>query len=206
MDVDDILGDVGAVVGDAFEVFGDHDVAEVGGGLLAVGFHQADHVLDDLVIKGIDDVVAFEDISGEGFVAEVEGLDGVAKNGEDGVGHQLQIAGGHVVGDVGEKKNALGDVDGAVGDALEVGVDLYDGGDGTQIDGCGLLKGEEIDGAFFHADFFIVDALIEVDGFLGKLGIGGEDGLAGLLDYLEDKSGHAGDLRPEALKKIIEVM
>jgi hypothetical protein len=206
VDVDNILGNVGAVIGDALQILGDHDVAQIRGGFLAIGFHQANHVLHDLVIESIDYVVALEDVAGEGLVAEVESFDCVAKGGEDGVGHEPEITGGLVVGNLGERENALGDVDGAIGDALEIGVDLDNGSNGSQIDGRGLLKRQEIDSAFFNANLLIVDALIEADGFLGELGIGGEYSLAGLLDHLKDQSGHAGNLRPEAFEKIVEVM
>ena len=206
VNVDDVFGDVSAVVGDALEVLGDHDVAKLGVGLLAVGFHEADHVLDDLVIESVHDVVALDDVAGEVLVAQIERLDGVAEGGHDGVGHELQVAGGLVIGQLGKGQDALGDVDGAIGDAFEVGVDFDDGGDDAQIAGGGLLKGQEVDRALLDADFLVVDALIEGDGFLSELGIGGEDGIASLLDNLKDQSRHARHLRSQVFKKIGQMM
>ncbi len=89
VDVNDVFRDVGGVVGDALQVFGDHDVAEFRVGLLAVGFHQADHVLHDLVIESIDDIVALEDVTGEILIAKISCLDRVAKRRQHGVGHEL---------------------------------------------------------------------------------------------------------------------
>ncbi len=64
-------------------------------------------------------------------------------------------------------RHADGDVDGLVADALEVGVDADDREDEAQVDGHGLLHGEQVEG-------HLVDLALEaVDG-----GLGAEDELA----------------------------
>jgi hypothetical protein len=206
VDVDDVFGDVGAVVCDSFEIFGDHDVAELCVGFLAVGFHQADHVLNDLVIECVDDVVALEDVAGESFIAEIKGLNRVAKRCENRVGHQLEICRGLVIGKLREGHYALGDVDGAIGDSFEIRIYFDDRGNGAKIDGCRLLKRQKIDSTFFDADFLLIYSLIERDRFLREFAVDGEDGFASLLNKLDDKRRHPCHLRAQAFEKIVEMM
>ena len=61
----------------------------------------------------------------------------------------------------------VGDVGGLVADALEVTVDLDDGEDEAQVDGHGLLFGEQVVGHLVH------------------VALGGVDGLFDLLDVLD---------------------
>src|SRR6202042_896404 len=76
-DVDDVFGDVGGVVADAFEIFGDEDELEGGEDDAAVAHHVGEEFAEDLVAVVIDLIV-----HGENFLCE---LDVAANDGVEGV-------------------------------------------------------------------------------------------------------------------------
>ena len=100
---------------------------------------------------------------------------------------------------------AAGYVGGLVSDALEVAVDLDDGEDEAEIDGHGLLLGEEVVG-------HLVDvALGGVDGFLDLADVGGEAEIAvqvgfdGELQRLLGECGHGEQAVFEGDKLLLEI-
>ena len=56
-DVDDVLGDVGGVVADAFEIFGDEDELEGGKDYAGIAHHVGEQLAEDLVAEVVDLVV-----------------------------------------------------------------------------------------------------------------------------------------------------
>ncbi len=149
-----------------------------------------------------DGVVAAADGFGEGGVLAFEAAEGVVHLFEDEVGHDAEVASA-VVGEVaaggGEGGDLLGDVDGAVGDAFEVAVDLDDGEDGAEVAGGGLVEGEEINGLFFDFDFLGVDGGFFGEDDVGGGGAAGEEGGGGVL---EGGLGHASHAEAAAVQAI----
>ena len=56
-DVDDVFGDVGGVIADAFEVFGDEDEFEGGEDDAGIAHHVGKELAEDLVAVVVDLVV-----------------------------------------------------------------------------------------------------------------------------------------------------
>ena len=95
--------------------------------------------------------------------------------------------------DVGEGSHladADGDVDGLVADALEVGVDADDGEDEAQVDGHGLLHGEEVEGHLVDLALEAVDGGLGAEDEFADAEVAGAVGLDGALDGLLGHAGH----------------
>src|SRR5579872_6192670 len=61
---DDFFGDVFAVVGDALEAFGNHHQAQAAGDVGGVFHHEARQLAVELLVQGIDFLVAWNDSAG----------------------------------------------------------------------------------------------------------------------------------------------
>src|SRR5260370_23895992 len=118
--VNDVLGYVGSVVRDAFEV-------ARGKNELHARSHESgllSHVLKQLFEKAlsilIDDIIAFENLGGHFYVTENECAKALADHGANGRGHGGQLFGNLSALHLAEGNDALGDVHREVADALEV--------------------------------------------------------------------------------------
>ena len=185
---DDVFGDVGGVVADALEVAGDDEGVEGLRGELGFLLDERAEGVEGCVVHLIDLVIEQEDRVRELGVGFDEGVEGFA-NHSGGKRRELGDIDGQVdVGKGPHLADADGDVDGLIANALEVGVDADDGEDEAEVNGHGLLHGEEIEG-------HLVDLALEaVDGGLGaedELADGEVAGAIGLDRTLDGLLGHA---------------
>ena len=68
-EVDYVFGDVGGVVADAFEIFGDEDEFEGGEDLGAVFHHVGEEFAEELVAQSVYLIIAAEDALREVLIA-----------------------------------------------------------------------------------------------------------------------------------------
>ena len=202
---DHVFGDVGGVVGGALEVAGDDDGAE---GLAAedgVLLHDGDEFGLDGAVEVVDLVVEFEDRLGQLGVGFEQRLDGAAHHDADLFAH---------VGDVDRKRDgrevaqafgALGDVVCLVADALEVAVDFDDGEDEAEVDGHGLLLGEEVVGHLVDVALGGVDGGLDLPYVGAEAHVAGEVGFEGELERLLGEGGHGEELVLEGDELLLEV-
>ena len=94
--------------------------------------------------------------------------------------------GGRVV----ENLDALRDVGGLVADALEVAIDLDDGEDEAEIDGHGLLFGEQIVGHLVDVALGGVDGCFDLLDVVAEAHVAGEVGIDGEAERLLRECGH----------------
>jgi hypothetical protein len=85
----------------------------------------------------------------------------------------------------------LGDVDGAVGDAFQVVVDLENGAKKPDVATDRLIECHKPDSFRLDLDLFIVDISVALDCPAGETFIGVECGFACLLEDVLDEAGHA---------------
>ena len=189
-DVDDVLGDVGGVVADAFEVFGDQNQLECREDHGGIFHHVGKQLAEHLIAQAVHFVVAAHDGIGQLDVALHEGVEAVADHAFGEVAHARQIHVGLHLGMPEDAHGGLGDVDGLVADAFEVAIDARDADEEPQIRGHGLLEGQQARDAVVHFDLQFVDGV-----FLGEHGfrqrlIGLEHGVDGLMDGALREAAH----------------
>src|SRR5689334_6439658 len=80
-EIDDVFGDVGGVVADAFEIFGNHDEFEGGEDNRGIFHHVGEQFTEELIAKAIDLVVTLEDGLREFLVAADKGVEAIADHG-----------------------------------------------------------------------------------------------------------------------------
>jgi len=73
-DVDDVFGDIGGVVADALEVFGDEDELESGEDNAGIAHHVGEQLAENLVAVVIDLVIGGEDFLRQFDVAADDGV------------------------------------------------------------------------------------------------------------------------------------
>ena len=90
-DVDDVFGDVGGVVADAFEIFGDENQLERRKDDGGIFHHVGEQLAEHLIAEQIHLVVASEDAAGEFHVAANQGIQAVADHAFGDFAHARQI-------------------------------------------------------------------------------------------------------------------
>src|ERR1700730_13265040 len=147
----DVLRDVGGMVGDALEVSrGENELHARTDQCCLLG-HGGEQILEDAIAVLVHHVVAFEDLRGHFDIAKDERAEALADHRANG-------------------DRTLREVDSEVADALEV-VGYFQGGD----DEAHLVvrKGaaaEQAYGVLIDHDFHFVDARLEKEYFTGKSG------------------------------------
>jgi hypothetical protein len=84
----------------------------------------------------------------------------------------------------------LRDVDGLVTDALEIVVDAGNGKYEAEVDGHQLMERQELHNAVVDFELQLVDGVFFFENALGKLFIGFEDGMHGLMDGAFGETAH----------------
>ena len=181
-DVDDVFGDVGGVVADAFEIFGDEDEFEGGEDDAGIAHHVGEKFAEDLIAVVIDLIVHGENFLCELDVAANDGVEGVTDHFFGDFGHAREIDVGFYAWMAQDADAGLGDVDGLIADALEVVVDAGDGEDEAEVGGHQLMQREELEDAVVDFELELVDLAFFVEDALGELFVGVENAVNGLVD------------------------
>jgi len=187
-EVDDILGDIGGMIGDSFDVSGGREQLDGGFDQGRIGSHEIDEVVDDFAVEFIDVVIAGADFAGKVAVQFDEGVDAVVEHFEGDGGHFAKFFGDDDFGIGGETVGAFGDIDGEIGDAFEFGGDFQDGGDASEIDGNRLVESEDFEAILLDLDIPAVDFVVEFIEIDGEFPVG----LAEFADGVGDEFFHAG--------------
>src|SRR6266851_5519968 len=151
-EIDDVLGDVGGVVADALEVFGDEDEFERGKDDAGITHHVGEQFTENLVAIVVHPIVGGEDSLGEFDVAADDGVEGVANHFLDEIAHAREIDVGLYARVAKDAQGALGNVDGLIADAFEIVVDARDGQHEAEIDGHEPVQGEKLNDAVVDFD------------------------------------------------------
>src|SRR5258708_37603358 len=94
-EVDDVFGDVGGVVADALEIFGDEDQFEGGKDHAGIAHHVGKQFTENLIAVAVHLIVGGEDTLCELDVAAHDGVEGVANHLIGKFAHAMDIAHGH---------------------------------------------------------------------------------------------------------------
>jgi hypothetical protein len=189
-DVDDVFGDIGGMVADALEVFGDEDELESGKDDAGIAHHVGEQLAEDLIAVVIDLIVHGEDFLGELDVAADDGVQRIADHFFGNFAHARQVDVGLHARMTQDANRSLGDVDGLVANALEVVVNARNGQNQAKVGGHQLVKREKLDNAVVDLDLQLIDGVFFVEDALGELLVGVQNGVHSLVDGAFGEAAH----------------
>jgi hypothetical protein len=201
---DDIFGDVGSVVSDALQIAGDEQgVKRLAHDVWAL-VHRLDQLYKSIIAHAIDDIVHLEDGLCEFNFSLNEGLQGAPNHRTDRSSHACNVN-----RQIGRRKidhihDALGDVDGLIADALQIGIDLGDRQDKAEIDRHWLLHGQEVEGFFVDLAFRGIDLALAFQHHLAPSEIAFDIGLTSAVDGLLRQSSHAKQPLPQIVEPLLK--
>ena len=187
---DHVFRDIGGVIGDALQGAADHERIQSLRSEVAFLAHYLGQADVGCTVHVVDGIVHAEDVPGHLGV----GFDERLKRPADHIGGQ----GGHardVDGEIGDLHRAHGadtiaDTLGGVAYSLQVGVDLDDGENEAEIDGHGLLHGEQVEGGLVDISFEAIDGHFAAADEIADGEVANTIGLDGALDGLFGEAGH----------------
>ena len=193
------------MVGGAFQVAPDDDGVE----RLLGDFRMLHHHFDQLILQGavhvVDLVVHGEHAFGHLCVGLQQRLDCGADHDADAFAHLVDVDGERNLGRVLHLQHLLRDVGGLIADALQVAVDLDYGEDEAQIDGHGLLLGEQLVGHLVDRGFRGVDGIFDLEHVVAERHVALEVGFHGELQRLLRQRGHGQQLVFERGQLLMEI-
>src|SRR5438445_2413794 len=189
-EVDDVFGDVGGVVADALEVFGDEDQFERGKDDAGIAHHIGKQFTENLIAVAVYLIVGGEDALREFDVAANDSVEGVANHFFDQLAHTRQVDVGLDARVAKNAQGSLGDVDGLIADALEIVVDARNGQHEAEIGGHELVQREKLNDAVVDFDLELVDGVFFLEDTLGKLFIGFQNSVNGLVNGAFGEAAH----------------
>lgn len=202
---DNVGGDVGGVVCDALETARDEEAVDGLLGVLRLLLNELEQIGVRAAIHAVNLVVHFADRIGEAGIALKQGVNcgadhaaGVLAHGRE-VDGQVDIVGLHDVA------GAARDAHGLIADAFEVAVDFDDGEDKAEIDGHGLLFGEEFVGHLVEFALSGVDGGFVLPDVLTEVEIALDVRIDRGLDRLLGKGSHGKELVLEFGELLLEV-
>jgi hypothetical protein len=204
-DVDYVLGDVGSVVADTFEIFGHEDEFKRRENHAGIAHHVSQEFAENLIAVLIDLVVASHDFLSELDVATNHSIQRIADLLLDDFGHAGQIDVGLDAGMTKDAERTLGDVDGLIADAFKVIVDAGNGEDKAQVGGHELVESEELNDAVVDFELKFVDSVFFIKDTLGELFIGIEDGVNRLMNGALGEAAHPKEAFLELVQILFEV-
>jgi hypothetical protein len=146
-------------------------------------------------------IVGGEDALREFDVAADDGVEGVANHFLDEFAHAREIDVGLDARVAEDAQGALSDVDGLIADALEVVVNARDRQDEAEIRGHELVQGEKLHDAVVDFHLELVDGVFFLEDTLGKLFIGFQNGVNGLVNGALGEAAHP----EQALFQLVQV-
>ena len=168
-DVDNILGDIGGVVTDPFEVLGHQNEFERRENYAGITHHISEEFTENLVAVLIDLIVAGHDFLSEINVAADNGVEGIADLFLHNLGHTGQIDIRFNAGMAKDAQGTLGDVDGLIADAFEIIVDARYREDKTEVRGHELMESQELHDTIVDFELKFIDGVFFIEHALGKL-------------------------------------
>ncbi len=185
----DIFGDVGGVVGDAFEMAGGEDVVEIGSGERRIRGHAREQRFENLVTILVHDIIAFEHLGGQIHVLVDKSAETFGNHGADGSDHWLELGRDVDFAHLGEGDGAFAEVDGEIAHALEVVIDFQGGDDEADVSIEHFALAEHADGVLVNQDFHFVDARLGEEDLAGETFVAFEQGPKSAIDRGLDRAG-----------------
>jgi hypothetical protein len=201
---DDVFRDVSGVVGDALEVASDEKRIESLSGVLRLLVHRFDEHDESLVSHAVNHVVHFEDGLGEFRFAVDERFEGAAHHGAHRGGHAADVDWKINGRQADHVHDALGDVDGLIADAFEIGVDLGDSEDEAEIAGHRRLHGEKVEGKLVNLALAGIDERFAFEHHLAAGEIAIKVSAASTFDGLLRETTHAEQLLAEFIETLLK--
>src|SRR5882762_7717511 len=189
-EVDDVFGDVGGVVADALEVFGDEDQFERGKDDAGIAHHVGKQFAKNLIAVVVHLIVGGKDTLCEFNIAADDGVEGIAHHLLGEFAHARQIYVGLHARVAKDAQGSLGDVDGLIADALEIVIDARDSQHEAEIDGHELVQGEKLNDTIVDFHLELVDGVFFLEDALGELFIGFQNGVNGLVNGALREAAH----------------
>ena len=165
--VDDIFGNVGGMIADAFEVFGDENQLEGGKNDAGISHHVGQQFAKDLVAILVNLIVGGHHFLCQFNVATNHSVKRIANLFFDEFGHARQVNIGFDAGMAKNAQGALCDVDGLIADAFQVVVDAGNGEYKTKVNGHQLVKREQLHDAVVNFQLEFVDRVFFIEYTLG---------------------------------------
>ncbi len=189
-EVDDVLGDVGGVVADALEVFGDEDQFESGKDHAGIAHHVGKQFAENLVAVVVHAVIGGEDFLREVDVTANDGVESVADHFFGELAHARQVDVRLYARVAKDAQGSLGDIHGLIADALEIDVNARNGQRKTEIHGHELVQGEKLNDAIVDFQLELVDGVFFLEDAPGERLIGFQDSADGLVDGTLGEAAH----------------
>ena len=142
---DDHFGDVGGVIGDAFEIFGDRADFRCPADGLRVLEHEGEGLAEDLRVQLIDFVIVLANLEREIGIFPHEGVEAFADHALGDARHAWNVDIGFELRFLVQFQRAFADIDRHVADPFQIGGDLESGGNEAQVASGGLMQGQELD-------------------------------------------------------------
>ncbi len=143
---DDVGGDVGGMVGDAFQAAGDHEAIHGLLGELGFLLDELEQVGVGAAIHAVDLVVHIADGVSKPCIPLKQGVNGGSDHAAGVFAHGREVDRQIDFASFNDVACAAGNPHGLIADAFEVAIDLDDGEDEAEVNGHGLLFGEEFVG------------------------------------------------------------
>ena len=143
-------------------------------------------------------------LAGQLGVGFDEGLQALAHHVGGHRGHagnvDGQVDGGHLL----HEADAVADAFGGVAHALQIGVDLDDAEDEAQIDGHGLLHGEQVERGLVDVALHAVDGDLAAADQVADGKVANPVGLDGALDGLLGQPGHHQEILLQVFQALLK--
>src|SRR6267143_7316894 len=189
-EVDDVFGDVGGVVADAFEVLGDEDQFERGKDDARIAHHIGKQFTENLVAVVVHLIVGGQDALRELDVAADDGVEGIANHLFGEFAHAREIDVRFHARMTEDAQGSLRDVDGLIADAFEIVIDARDRQHEAEIDGHKLVQSEKLNDAIVDFHLELVDGVFFLEDAVGELFVGFQNGVNGLVDGAFREAAH----------------
>src|SRR5437868_12906801 len=193
MKEDHVFGDVGHAVGDPLQVLGKK---EQDGCTLYVGRvldHEFDELVPDLVIKGVNLIVAFGDRPSLVLISLDHGTQDLVHLRFGDLGHPGQVDIGFELGQVVEAERSPRNADRVVAHTLQLQHHVLEADDEPQVTGHRLLRRHDHESPLAQLAMQLVDLLVTRDDFLGECVVAIDQGAHGFGERLLDHAAYAND-------------
>jgi hypothetical protein len=179
--VDYVLGNIGGVIANAFEVLGDEHELESREHHRGIFHHVGEKFAEDLIADAVHLIIALHDATGQVLILANDRIQAVAHHAFDQFAHTWQV---HVGLDLGMAKNArsgLSDIDGLIADSFEVAIDASDRQEEAQVGGHGRLQSQKALHPVIDLDLHFVDGVFFREDGLGQVLFGVQNSVHGLM-------------------------
>lgn len=198
---DDPLGEIGRMISDTLEVFGDHQKIQSLVTVVDILVNEGDQLGFDHIEQLIHFIVGGDYPTRQIQIILHEGIDTVGDHLHGSRGHLRDVFQLLDVGLVYQIDDDFGDVRRLISDALQIGDHFQYGGDETQITSHWLLLQQNLQAEILDLFFLVIDLQVEVDGPLSQFHVLSDQGFVSAGDRLYDHATHL----DEGILKVLQL-